>query len=101
MRVSLARVMMYYVVMMSGLHDGTLAPRFAVRLGMQRYDIHEFQPRDRHDVNRDWPHGASTIARPDFLNLTIFEQSPLNSLLSTVNAVLHEGDFAKQLNLFI
>ena len=101
MCVSVAGEMRIRIVLVPGLHDGRPAPRFAVKLMVQRRDFHEIQPRGSHEVNRDWPHGASTLARPDVLNQTMFEQSPLNSLLSTVNVALHESDFANQLNLFI
>jgi hypothetical protein len=35
------------------------------------------------------------------LSLTMFEQTPLNTLLSTINRAQDDGDFANQLNLFI
>jgi hypothetical protein len=35
------------------------------------------------------------------LSLTMFEQTPLNDLLSPISVARNDGDFANQMNLFI
>ena len=44
---------------------------------------------------------ASLYEMLQILSLTMFEKTPLNSLLSTINAEQDDGDFSNQLNLFI
>jgi hypothetical protein len=44
---------------------------------------------------------ASLYEMLQILSLTMFEQTPLNELLSTINAARIDGDLANQLNLFI
>ncbi len=44
---------------------------------------------------------ASLYEMLQILSLTMFEQTPLNSLLSTINVARDDADFANQMNLFI
>ena len=44
---------------------------------------------------------ASLYEMLQILSLTMYEQTPLNSLLSTINRVRDDGDFSNQMNLFI
>ena len=44
---------------------------------------------------------ASLYEMLQILSLTMFEQTPLNSLLSTINMARDDADFANQMNLFI
>jgi IS4 transposase len=44
---------------------------------------------------------ASLYEMLQILSLTMFEQTPLNSLLSTINMARDDGAFANQMNLFI
>jgi hypothetical protein len=44
---------------------------------------------------------ASLYEMLQILSLTMFEQTPLNSLLSTINMARDDAEFANQMNLFI
>ena len=44
---------------------------------------------------------ASLYEMLQILSLTMFEQTPLNSLLSTINMARDDADFANQMKLFI
>jgi hypothetical protein len=44
---------------------------------------------------------ASLYEMLQILSLTMFEQTPLNDLLSPISVARNDGDFANQMNLFI